>query len=289
MRGVRPRSAPALLLGLLLAAAVLAPAIGTATTLTATSLLDRLPVRAEANASYDRDRFRHWTDADRDGCDTRAEVLQAEARATITRSSSSCTVRTGRWTSWLDGRTWTDAGDVDIDHQVPLAEAWGSGARNWSSLQRERYANDLGYAWSLNAVTDEVNAAKSDGDPAQWLPPLRSVRCAYAIRWMAVKYRWRLAVDTAERSALRGILAGTCGQRLLTLPPLAPRDTGTTTTSGGGGGGGGGGCDPAYPGVCIPPPPPDLDCPDVTFRNFVVRSPDPHRFDSDGDGIGCET
>jgi hypothetical protein len=55
------------------------------------------------------------------------------------------------------------------------------------------------------------------------------------------------------------------------------------------GGGGGGGCDPSYPGVCIPPPPPDLDCADVPFRNFAVKPPDPHNFDSDGDGVGCET
>ena len=48
-------------------------------------------------------------------------------------------------------------------------------------------------------------------------------------------------------------------------------------------------CDPAYPTVCIPPPPPDLDCGDITYRRFVVRQPDPHNFDADGDGIGCES
>ncbi len=48
-------------------------------------------------------------------------------------------------------------------------------------------------------------------------------------------------------------------------------------------------CEPAYPDVCIPSPPPDLDCGDIPYRNFVVLPPDPHHFDGDGDGIGCET
>lgn len=47
-------------------------------------------------------------------------------------------------------------------------------------------------------------------------------------------------------------------------------------------------CHPSYPSVCMPPPPPDLDCGDIPHRNFTVLPPDPHHFDSDGDGIGCE-
>ena len=123
-------------------------------------------------------------------------------------------------------------------------------SRSWSSLQRQRFANDLGFRWSLNAITSSVNSAKGDADPAQWLPPEVGVRCAYAIRWMEVKYRWRLSIDATERSALQRLLSGTCGQRVITLPPLAPKDTGTTGSSTSGN------CDPAYPGVCIPPPPP---------------------------------
>jgi len=50
----------------------------------------------------------------------------------------------------------------------------------------------------------------------------------------------------------------------------------------------GSGCDASYPGLCIPPPPPDLNCDDISARNFTVRQPDPHNFDTDRDGIGCE-
>ncbi len=48
-------------------------------------------------------------------------------------------------------------------------------------------------------------------------------------------------------------------------------------------------CDPSYPDVCIPPPPPDLDCGDISYRRFRVLPPDPHKFDTDNDGIGCES
>jgi len=71
------------------------------------------------------------------------------------------------------------------------------------------------------------------------------------------------------------------------LPPKMPRYE--PGEGGSGGSGGGGNCDPSYPTVCIPPPPPDLDCADVPYRNFTVLPPDPHGFDGDGDGVGCES
>ena len=98
---------------------------------------------------------------------------------------------------------------------------------------------------------------------------------------MEVKYRWRLSIDATEKTALQRLLSGTCGQKVITLPALAPKDTGTTVSSTSGN------CDPAYPTVCIPPPPPDLDCSDIPYRNFTVLPPDPHHFDGNGDGIGC--
>ena len=82
-------------------------------------------------------------------------------------------------------------------------------------------ANDLGYAWTLDAITDNVNASKGDRDPAQWLPPSTSVRCSYAIHWAAVKHRWRLGVDSTERAALLSIRSGTCGARGVTIPARA--------------------------------------------------------------------
>lgn len=194
-----------------------------ATTASSRSILLALPVTAEVGAStYQRSYFKLWVDADHDCQNTRAEVLIAETRAPVTFTTSyHCTVKTGRWFSPYDNATWTLASDVDIDHLVPLAEAWKSGARLWSAWNRERYANDLGFYATLIAVTDNVNQAKGDRDPSQWLPPVTAYRCQYAMNWVQVKYRWRLSVNQAERNTLSAILSGTCGSKIITVPPRA--------------------------------------------------------------------
>lgn len=165
-------------------------------------------MRAENNTStYDRDLFRHWVDADGDGCDTRAEVLIAES-STSTGRTGTCTITSGSWLSRYDGVRFTTASSLDIDHMVPLKEAWISGASSWSSSRRQDFANDLGDGRSLIAVSASTNRSKSDQDPDSWLPPSTSYRCTYVSDWIAVKYRWGLSVDSAEKSALQDVLAG---------------------------------------------------------------------------------
>ncbi len=100
----------------------------------------RLPLARETRAGYDREKFRLWVDADGDCRDTRDEVLAAESKDPV----SGCDINRGKWRSYYDGRTWRRSSDVDIDHLVPLAEAWDSGAKRWDANTRERYANDLG-------------------------------------------------------------------------------------------------------------------------------------------------
>src|SRR5665647_3928170 len=194
-----------------------------ATTITARSMLFKLAVKAESGSTtYSRTYFKHWIDANSDCQNTRAEVLIAESKVTPTFTTAShCTVAKGKWYSYYDGATWTLASDVDIDHMVPLKEAWVSGARLWSVNNRTLYANDLGFAASLVAVTDNVNSSKSDSDPAAWLPPLATAQCTYATEWVQVKYRWRLSIDPAEYSALSSILSGTCGAHAATVPARA--------------------------------------------------------------------
>lgn len=171
------------------------------------SAVSGLPVAAENRTGYNRSLFPLWIDADHDGCNTRNEVLISEATTTPT-VGSGCALSGGRWLSYYDGATWTNPSDVDIDHLVPLAEAWDSGASKWTTAQRQSYANDLGDARTLVAVTDNVNQAKGDQDPTTWLPPLSSVRCRYVNEWVAVKLRWRLTVDAAEKSTLTSLAAG---------------------------------------------------------------------------------
>ena len=181
--------------------------------------LDCVPVAEERIGGYDRKLFKHWVDANKNGKDTRAEVLIAESLVSVQFSSTGKTVSTGKWLSLYDGETWTKASDVDVDHVVALAEAWRSGAWKWSSSRRQSYANDLGVAWTLRAVTDNVNQSKSDDDPTYWLPPLESANCVYLTEWVAVKIRWKLTVDAEERQSIRdGWLDARCFA--LSKPPV---------------------------------------------------------------------
>ena len=165
--------------------------------------LDCVPVAEERIGGYDRKLFKHWVDANGNGKNTRAEVLIAESLVSVQFSSTGKTVSTGKWLSLYDGETWTKASDVDVDHVVALAEAWRSGAWKWSSSRRQSYANDLDVAWTLRAVTDDVNQSKSDSDPTNWLEISAPAVCVYLTEWVAVKIRWKLSVDAEERQSIR--------------------------------------------------------------------------------------
>jgi hypothetical protein len=178
-----------------------------------TTAIADLPVATEVRTGYDRTLFRHWIDADGDGCSTRNEVLISEADDPVT-VGSGCSLSGGRWFSYYDRVSWTDTGRIDIDHMVPLAEAWDSGARTWTSTERQSFANDLGDYRSLVGVTDSVNQAKGDQDPREWMPTYD--KCRYLREWVAVKLRWRLSVDSAEKSALSSLASG-CTNSTITV------------------------------------------------------------------------
>lgn len=182
---------------------------------TVVTLLNALPVAAETDAGYDRDLFNLWITVE--GCDTRERVL---ARQNLQPANSGdCGADYGSWFSAYDGDTTTDPGTFDIDHVVPLAEAWDSGAIGWSSDRREAYANDATYRPALIAVSASSNRSKGEKDPAEWMPERQSYWCTYLRSWVGVKYRWKLAVDTTEKSFISSHLAG-CKQSIVT-PPIA--------------------------------------------------------------------
>ncbi|GLF96498.1 HNH endonuclease family protein [Streptomyces yaizuensis] len=168
-----------------------------------------LAVGTENRTGYNRDLFRHWNAGldPADGCNTRNEVLIAEAVEPPT-VGARCALTGGAWWSYYDEVRVTPAGALDIDHMVPLAEAWDSGAYGWTPARREAYANDQGQSTSLIAVTARSNRAKADQDPAQWLPPAQGALCRYAAEWTATKLRWGLTVDENEQDRLFSIAAG---------------------------------------------------------------------------------
>lgn len=219
MRRSRPARLPAVLLAVVAAVAGLlalaSPASAGTVSQSLTTMIGNLPVSNTAHSGYSRDLFKLWIDADGDGCDTREEVLLDEAVTAPTKGSG-CTLSGGKWYSYYDQAYWTDKADVDIDHVVPLAEAWTSGAYTWSASRRQSYANDLGDDRTLVAVTDNVNQAKGDKDPAEWMPPSSSAYCTYIESWVAVKTRWGLSADSSEVSALRNY-ASSCGNPTITV------------------------------------------------------------------------
>jgi hypothetical protein len=192
-------------------------------------LLGELVVEPERRTGYSRDLFQHWVDADGNGCDTRREVLIAESTVPVTRESG-CRVTAGSWYSFFDAVWISDPSGLDIDHLVPLAEAWDSGAHSWDAATRRAFANDLEDPRSLIAVSASSNRSKGDRDPAEWLPPDRTYHCVYVADWVVVKHRWQLSVDAAERAALERVIGG-CGALTVdaaaqvtpgTAPPPAP-------------------------------------------------------------------
>jgi hypothetical protein len=175
------------------------------TEMTLEQLLALLATAPEDRTGYDRSLFRHWIDADGNGCNARREVLITEAVVPPT-VGGGCSLIGGRWVSLYDGLVLTDASKLDIDHVVALGEAWDSGASAWSADRRMRFANDLDVPWALIAVSATSNRSKSDEDPADWLPPEPDDLCPFVSAWIAVKVRWALSVDQRERDALAGLV-----------------------------------------------------------------------------------
>jgi hypothetical protein len=212
------------------------PAQAASITVSTRYLVRYLPAAGEHVDGYDRTKFRLWVDADHDGCDTRDEVLIAEA-VTKPGVGPGCTLRGGTWRSRYDGIRTSDPSTFDVDHMVPLDEAWQSGAWQWSPEKRQAYANDLGYKASLIAVTASSNRSKGDREPQDWMPARSGYQCAYVKRWVAVKWRWQLHVDSAERGWLTAELRA-CGWPRVVKPafPHIPSSSSASSSSGGSGG-----------------------------------------------------
>jgi hypothetical protein len=174
------------------------------TTVSSSSSLKPLAIAAPSHAeSYNRAAdFGAWVDVD--GCkDTRAELLirTSAVPVTFTRASQ-CTVKTGRWTDPWSGVTTTSAHEFQIDHTVPLANAWRSGAWAWTRQQRVAYANDLTDRRHLVPILASENESKSDRGPDEWKPPNHDAWCTYALVWDRIKVKWHLSATRTEWNAL---------------------------------------------------------------------------------------
>ncbi|KAF4635942.1 hypothetical protein G7Y89_g2143 [Cudoniella acicularis] len=173
------------------------PGIPTASV--AKSELAGLTVAAQGpQTGYSRALFPHWIKIS-GKCNTRDEVLIRDGTNVVT--NSACASTSGSWYSPYDGVTWTSASDIQIDHFVPLSNAWKSGAAAWTTPQRQAFANDLTNP-QLVAITGTVNESKGERGPEDWKPSLTSFWCTYAEMWVKVKTVYDLTITSAEKSAL---------------------------------------------------------------------------------------
>jgi hypothetical protein len=183
------------------------PAVPTAP---ASALLDGLVVATvdPALPDYRRAAFGDgWRYDPSTGCNIRELVLITESR-TPPQMGERCRPLTGDWVSSYDGVATTDPADLEIDHLVPLAEAWRTGAASWTAERRAAFANDLDDPGTLAAVTSRSNRSKGDSAPDRWLPHDPEGRCPYVQAWVRVKARWGLRVAPAEKAVLVQVLAG---------------------------------------------------------------------------------
>jgi hypothetical protein len=187
-----------------------------AANVTALAAVARLPVKGRApKTGYAREQFgQAWFDADRNGCDTRNDILR---RDLVDRQMKNwCKVLAGTrdpdpYTGHSIRFVIGGPSEIDVDHVVALADAWQKGAAAWPPGIRLAFAND---PLALLAVDAHTNRSKGDGDAATWLPPNRSYRCAYVARQVAVKAKYGLWVTTAERDAMVRVLSQCRGMPL---------------------------------------------------------------------------
>jgi len=169
------------------------------------AMIDALPVSSSTPpAKYVRADFgAAWADTDRNGCDTRNDVLARDLLDAQTKPDTrGCVVTSGVLHDPYTGTTltWTKAGGgIDIDHVVPLEQAWAAGAWTWTTERREQFANDLP---ELQATVSSTNRAKGDSPIQTWTPPDPTYLCTYTTRWVQTKTTWQLTVTQDEKTRL---------------------------------------------------------------------------------------
>ncbi len=184
---------------------------------TALAVLNQLEVKGRApKTGYSRAAFTHWSDLNRDGCDSRNEILKRDLTQIVFKTGTrDCKVISGQLLDPLSGKTLifsSSKSTVDIDHLVSLSNAWQTGAAYFDKKTRESLAND---PLNLLAVDAKLNRQKGDADAATWLPPLKSFRCEYVAIQVAVKAKYLLWVTSAEREAIIKVLDNCPGQLIL--------------------------------------------------------------------------
>jgi hypothetical protein len=187
--------------------------------ITAFSVINEIEIKGRApKTGYSRAQFPHWSDPDRNGCDSRNDILKRDLKIVVFKSGTgNCKVISGQLQDPFSGKLLQfdlnlAASNIDIDHVVSLSNAWQTGAAYFDKERRQMFAND---PLNLLAVDARLNRQKGDGDAATWLPPSKGFRCEYVARQVAVKYKYKLWITPPEKSAIIKILDKCKDQKIL--------------------------------------------------------------------------
>jgi hypothetical protein len=169
-----------------------------------------LTVRGRAaDTNYSRDAFGSaWKDVDRNGCDTRNDILKRDFTTSVFKAGTGdCKVIGGTWTDPYSNESYTfneAPSGAQIDHMVALKNAWQMGADLWNDQMRVEFAND---PLNLRVTIASLNQQKSDSNAASWLPPYKPGRCDFIATQVAVKAKWELYVTSSEKQVFIDILS----------------------------------------------------------------------------------
>jgi hypothetical protein len=176
----------------------------------ALTALNKLPVKGRApKTGYTREQFPHWKDPDKNGCDTRNDILKRDLTKVLFQTdTNNCKVIAGVLLDPYSNKSISfdltkSSSTIDIDHVVALSNAWQTGAFQLTLIQRTNFAND---PLNLLAVDFKLNRQKGDGDAATWLPPYKFYRCTYVARQVSVKTKYKLWVTAPEKTAISNLL-----------------------------------------------------------------------------------
>ena len=204
------------LLALILSTITLPQSYTALATTDAATVLNSLEIKGRApKTGYSRAQFPHWSDLDRNGCDSRNDTLKRDLIKIVFKAGSrDCKVIAGVLTDPFSSKSLTFSSNkstVDIDHVVSLSNAWQTGAAYFDKSIRTQIAND---PLNLIATDAKLNRQKGDGDAATWLPPYKPYRCEYVARQIAIKAKYSLWVTEPEKNAMSKILESCTGQLL---------------------------------------------------------------------------
>ncbi len=137
---------------------------------------------------------------------TRGRVLLDDSETEVTYAQSGCSITNGKWHDPYSGEDYSDASEIQIDHMVPLKDAYNSGLAQLDRVHRCVYANFIGNKFHLIPVFGDLNNQKGDRSPAVWIPPNKSYVCEYVANWLKIKTIWNLVLSNEEANGIKHVI-----------------------------------------------------------------------------------